>query len=175
MTCHYPGLGNRAFAMTTSKACGSSIALGCYCGGPAILIRCLHRGKAHRSPGLELLRNCTLCSSLWSECLWKGKRLWLSAAQEDCSTTSILIKGAQQNLIMTGKSCCIMRLCTSNNLPNYWGVVSSSACYGKDAVVKPNPKTLTHSYCRSETGSRDENVTTFNHYSVTNLVEINKK
>lgn len=60
-----------AFAGRTSKACGSELHLAAIVEAQAILIRCLHWSKAQsREPeclGLEPLKNCTLCSLLWSE------------------------------------------------------------------------------------------------------------
>lgn len=68
MACHYPRLENRPLLGGLQRLVVLELHLAAIVEAQAILIRCLHRGKAQsREPeclGLEPLKNCTLCSLL---------------------------------------------------------------------------------------------------------------
>lgn len=93
MACHYPRLENRPLLGGLQRLVVLELHLAAIVEARAILIRCLHWGKAQsRAPeclGLEPLKNCTLCSWLWSEGLYVGEQLRLSTAELDWAATSL--------------------------------------------------------------------------------------
>lgn len=111
MPCHYPGLENRPLWKDFKALLVSQLHLATCVEAQAILIRCLHWGKAQsRAPeclGLEPLKNCTLCSWLWSEGLYVGEQLqieyswarlgWLLLSQRNSSGSW---ESAPQNKLM---------------------------------------------------------------------------
>lgn len=111
MPCHYPGLENRPLLGGLQRPVVLELHLAAIVEARAILIRCLHWGKAQsRAPeclGLEPLKNCTLCSWLWSEGLYVGEQLRLSTAELDWAgyfclkeTHQVLRESAPQNKLM---------------------------------------------------------------------------
>ena len=111
MLCHYPGLENWPLLGGLQRPVVLELHLAAIVEARAILIRCLHWGKAQsRAPeclGLEPLKNCTLCSWLWSEGLYVGEQLRLSTAELDWAgyfclkeTHQVLRESAPQNKLM---------------------------------------------------------------------------
>lgn len=113
--------GKPACAGRTSKPCGSRIAFGCYCWSPGNLDEVFtpREGSVHTESeclALEPLKNCTLCSWLWSEGLGgrKATRIEHSWARlghcfSFCLSKKLIMGFFKNQAALQRPWCCIKR------------------------------------------------------------------